>query len=522
MNLLIKSISLILISNFAFQLMGQEPGTLKWSYITNGEIYSSPTMDIDGIIYIGVNDITDDDVNDNHVIALNSDGSLKWKTEVGDWVDSTPALGANGVLYIGCWDGFLYALDSETGAKLWTFETFGVIDGSPAIGKDGVIYFGNGESALYAVSSDGIPVWTTGPNELEASPFLFQDWIDCSPTLDADNNIWVGDLFGNLSQIAPDKTELWNVDLGIGIPASPAIGKDGTIYIADEEGYVLAMTPGNDEPKWFFKTGLERIESSPIIGPDGSVYIGAGFNSLYAFDGQTGSVKTGWPFNEPTDVIYSTPAIAEDGTIYFGSGDNNLYAVDNSGKKRWSFQTGGFVDSSPAIGPDGTVYFGSTDGKVYAVYGDSPLGFSRWPKFRGSLAANGKVDPYRRWLEAENLSEVNPSSDPDNDGLENVLEWAFGTDPNQRNLNDARYPNVSFSGERLTVQAEWLVDALGVNYQYSETLNAWEALDFESPKNYPWLESVVSEVIEGKLHVRLELKLAESSPKFFRLSAIQN
>jgi len=509
-------------------VLAQVSGTLKWSYTTTGEIYSSPAVDIEGVIYIGVNDDTEDGINDNRVIALNPDGSLKWETEVGDWVDSTPALSPAGVLYIGSWDGFLYALDTETGAEVWKFESFGVIDGSPAIGKDGVIYFGNGENALYAVNPDGTPTWAIefGQNLGEPNPFIFRDWVDGSPTLDKDGNVFVGDLFGNFSQISPDRTELWSVDLGFGIPTSPAIGKDGTVYIGDDDGFVLAITPGlplgPGQPKWSFNTGLTGIESSPVIGPDGTVYIGTSSDSIYAFDGQTGSVKPGWPFTEPTDVVYSTPAIAENGTVYVGSGDRKLYAISSAGTKLWSFETGGFVDSSPAIGADGTVYVGSTDGKVYAIYGDSPLGFSRWPKFRGSLAAHGKVDPYREWVEVEDLSEPNPFSDPDGDGMENVLEWAFCTDPQMVEFNGSKFPNAVLSGEDLLLTAEWIVDAQGISFEFSDSLLSWEDLDLNTPENYSWLQMVTPTEIDDKLNIQLALDSSESPPRFFRLKGVQD
>lgn len=502
-------------------LRAQEAGTLKWSYSTTGEIYSSPAVSLEGIVYIGVNDDTDDGINDNKVIALNPDGTLKWETAIGDWVDATPALDSNGALYVGSWDGFLYALDCETGQEIWRFESFGVIESSAAVGSDGVIYFGNGENALYAVNSDGTPAWTNGGATL-ASPYLFDDWVDSSPSFDADGNIWAADLFGNLTQLAPDKTELWTLDLGFGIPASPAIGRDGTVYIADEDGFVLAITPGKDTPKWSFNTGFEGIESSPVIGPGGIVYVGSGSDSLYAFDGQTGAVIAGWPFTEPSDVVYSTPAIAENGTVYFGSGDSKLYAVNSAGVKLWSFDTDGFVDSSPAIGPDGTVFFGSTDGKVYAVHGDSPLGFSRWPKFRGNMAADGKVDAYRLWVETQNLAEPNPYSDPDGDGLENIFEWAFCTDPQTAGLNDAEFPFTLFSEQGLLLIAKWFVESRGLGLEYSETLHEWEPLDLNAAENHVWLDSVETQEIDQKLQVQLKLNPTVSPPKFFRIKGIQN
>jgi outer membrane protein assembly factor BamB len=505
---------------FTSSAYAQNPGTLNWSYSTQGEIYSSPAIDMDGVLYIGVNDRTDDGINDNSVIALNPDGTLKWKTTVGDWVDSTPALSPNGILYIGSWDGYLYALDRDTGQELWKFESFGVIDGSPAIGNDGVIYFGNGENSLYAVDSGGNLLWQT--NNTILNP-VFQDWVDSSPTIDANGNIWAADLYGNVAQIAPGGNVLWKVDLGFGIPASPAIAKDGTIYLADEDGYVIALTPGQDTPKWAFNTGLEGIESSPVIGPDGTVYIGTGSDDLFAFDGQTGAVKPGWPFTGANDVVYSTPAIADNGTIYVGSGDNNLYAVSSAGQQLWSFQTTGFVDSSPAIGPDGTVYFGSTDGKIYAVHGDSPLAYSsRWPKFRGSLEACGKVDPYRAWVEDNGLSDGNPLSDPDEDQLENVLEWAFCTDPELSDFNDASFPSTNSGGQGAALVAEWRSEAKGIRIQYSDSFEEWNVLNLDSADSFGWIDSISTEVLDEKIRVTIHLDDSQSPPQFFRLTGKQH
>ena len=502
-------------------LLAQNPGELKWSYATGGEIYSSPTLSIDGTLFIGVNDNVDDEVNTNRIIALNPDGSLKWESFMGDWADSTPAIGTDGILYIGCWDGFLYAFDCETGEEVWKFETFGVIEASPAIGKDGVIYFGNGENLFYAVNPDGSPAWVNGTNN-EASPLTFNDWVDSSATFDAQGNLWVADLFGNLSQVAPDKSVVWSVDLGAGIPSSPAIAEDGTVYVGDEDGYVIAITPGNDIPKWFFNTGLEGIESSPVLGPDGTVYIGTGDDRVFAFDGQTGALKTGWPFTEPTDVVYSTPAIAADGTVYVGSGDKKLYALSSTGQKLWSFSTGGFVDSSPAIGYDGTVYFGSTDGNVYAVHGDSSLDFSRWPKWRGSNESTGLIDPYREWVESENLADPDPFADDDGDDLENILEWAFCTDPAVADLLDVKFPYSTFTSEGLELKAEWIVSARGLGFDYSDDLVTWTSMNLKAPDDYPWYESMSKEPAGEKTLVRLQLNASESPPKFFRLTGRQH
>ena len=82
--------------------------------------------------------------------------------------------------------------------------------------------------------------------------------------------------------------------------------------------------------------------------------------------------------------------LAIDGVLYYSSPYNQIYALDGAtGKKKWSFTTGGFVLSSPVIGRDGTVYVGSHDGKIYAFEGSAPPAASAWPMFKGNPERTG-------------------------------------------------------------------------------------------------------------------------------------
>jgi outer membrane protein assembly factor BamB len=70
-------------------------------------------------------------------------------------------------------------------------------------------------------------------------------------------------------------------------------------------------------------------------------------------------------------LVQSSPAIGTDGTIYVGS-YTTLHAVSLDGKEKWAVGTpnqapmpdvaGGYVRSSPAMGADGTIYLGCDAG----------------------------------------------------------------------------------------------------------------------------------------------------------------
>ena len=63
---------------------------------------------------------------------------------------SSPAI-ASGIVYFGSADGYIYAVDVETGKRRWRYKTHGGwMRSSPAV-ANGMIYFGSDDSYLYAL-----------------------------------------------------------------------------------------------------------------------------------------------------------------------------------------------------------------------------------------------------------------------------------------------------------------------------------------------------------------------------------
>ena len=67
--------------------------------------------------------------------------------------------------------------------------------------------------------------------------------------------------------------------------SSPAIGRDGTIYVADWDT-LYAIKPDGTE-RWRFNTEnvIGSVDSSPAIGSDGTIYIGTYDGVLQAVNG---------------------------------------------------------------------------------------------------------------------------------------------------------------------------------------------------------------------------------------------
>ncbi|MGB3082666.1 MAG: PQQ-binding-like beta-propeller repeat protein, partial [Candidatus Omnitrophota bacterium] len=67
----------------------------------------------------------------------------------GSEVNSSPVVSGDTV-YVGSEDGFLYALDKESGDLKWKFQTGSAVNSSPAVSGD-TVYVGSEDGYVYAV-----------------------------------------------------------------------------------------------------------------------------------------------------------------------------------------------------------------------------------------------------------------------------------------------------------------------------------------------------------------------------------
>jgi len=106
-------------TDFPAKLIALSPGGQKvWDYIvervheTPDDIYSSPAIGADGLIYFGA--------ETGYVYALNPDGTLNWKFKLQHGINwSSPAIISDGTLYLGTWggannQGCLYAIKTTS------------------------------------------------------------------------------------------------------------------------------------------------------------------------------------------------------------------------------------------------------------------------------------------------------------------------------------------------------------------------------------------------------------------------
>ena len=117
-------------------------GNEVWTQTLQGNSTSTPAVH-GGRVFIGS--------DDHRVYALSGvDGSVLWSYLTGGAVWSSPAVSGNGQVCFGSKDHTVYCVDEVTGTLTWSYFTGASrIDSSPAI-SEGILYIGNENGKVYA------------------------------------------------------------------------------------------------------------------------------------------------------------------------------------------------------------------------------------------------------------------------------------------------------------------------------------------------------------------------------------
>ena len=344
------------------------PAQWKWSYTPDPYFFdSSPAIGADGTIYAYAR---------IQLYAFRPDGTVRWTCATAEsGVAASPALASDGTIYLATGNGTLYAIDPTTGSEKWHFTGVGY-PSATTVGGDGTIYFGT-DLAVFG----------------------------------SDTN-WAPEGAGHLYAVNSDGALKWAVKTGR-IKNPPAIGSDGTVYLASLNGYLYALDPATGSRKWTFwrGAGLGDISLSSSVAPDGTIYLGDPWGYLTAVnpDGTEKwmlALTSGGARNTGLTSEWSALAIAGDGTIYVEqdiwsmiAGENDepfggrLYAVDPDGSQKWTFATSGPSGCAPIVDSEGVVYITVSEpnpsaGGVGGLYAISPDGSIKW-SFTASRGPSG-------------------------------------------------------------------------------------------------------------------------------------
>jgi parallel beta-helix repeat protein len=354
---------------------GPEVGCVKWQFHTNGPVSASPTIGADGRVHLSC--------EDGNVYTLDANGSLLWSYDTNSPLLSSPSIGPDGSVYVGAENGKLYAIDID-GYLRWIHNTDSFIYSSPAVSLNGDVYVCSQDGTLYALDRNGSELWTFETDGLSVAT--------------------TGTIF-----------------------ASPAIGPDGTIYVAGfYDPNLYALDPNTGSVKWscsFIDTyepppyypQLDRIKFrpfvSPVVAPNGTIYQTLFYNPkrliwssyylpfwydsrLYAIDPNNGNIIWATNMTETaTENEYHGPPepnywfkkyytnAKQQGVPSYPYTNTDIYPGTYPDFVRY-YRVNNLSWSESVLGPDGTIYVGFDDQYLRAV---DPNGSIKWVTSLGWL-----------------------------------------------------------------------------------------------------------------------------------------
>jgi len=293
-----------------------------------------------GVVYVGS--------TDEHLYALSlADGSLKWKYKGGPF--KAPPSVRDGAVYVGDSDGIFHCVDAAKGAKRWTFETGAeIISGANFAGE--FVLFGSWDESLYCLDQDGKERWK----------FKTQGPVNGSPAV-VEGKTFVAGCDSQLHVIDAAKgTELAAVDLNGQAGATAAVVGD-RLYVGTMSNQFLAVDWKKGEVAWSAQPERAQQFYASAAITDSLIVVGNRDKRVYALERATGKPK--WSFVTGGRVDSSPVVVGE--RVYVGSLDNNFYVLDlATGRQIQKIELDGPIAGSPAVA-DGRLLIGTGKGTVY-------------------------------------------------------------------------------------------------------------------------------------------------------------
>jgi outer membrane protein assembly factor BamB len=282
--------------------------------------------------------------------------SVIWKFQTGDEVKSSPAID-EAIVYIGSSDGNVYAIDLKTGEQVWSYKTDGAVEATACV-VDDLVFIGSSDSFLYALDK------VTG--ELKWKSETGGQILGSANRIDSEESealrIIVGSYDSRLYCLnSADGKVVWIYETDNYVNGTPAVENE-RIAFGGCDGMIHIVSAGDGSSIKRIDGGTYIAGSSAIL--EGKVYVGNYENTFMKADIIKGEIV--WKYTGSDTGYYSSPSVSND-VVVVGGRDNRIHCVDaGSGKKKWTFQTLGEVDSSPIICSE-KVIVGSGDGRLYML-----------------------------------------------------------------------------------------------------------------------------------------------------------
>lgn len=263
---------------------------------------------------------------------------------------------------------------------------------SPAV-ADGKVFAASRAGLVSAFDlASGSSLWTVDMRDKDDAPLfggISHWWNERNAKLAGGVSVGYGKVFiasedGDVVALNPETGEtVWRVNVKAEVLAAPTAG-EGLLLVNTAGGRLLALSPENGERRWVHEwenATLTLRGLSSVATSSGGVVYGTGAGKVGVVIADKGLPAWEEPVAAPkgaTDLariidVDATP-IVQDGTIYAIAYNGQLVAMDlRSGRQMWKRDYASFRDMAVA----GTsLYLVDSQGKLYAV--DSRSGEEQW------------------------------------------------------------------------------------------------------------------------------------------------
>ena len=346
------------------------PLRMAWTRNVGANLYMCSPVVADGRVFVAS---VDEDLKGRaHLYALKAqDGSPLWEYRVRNSVKNT-IVAAGGVVLAQDVEGWLYAIDAQSGTLAWEkkLPTPGLpalIEGIVASGD--TVFAGTGKSLTAFEAATGRELWRNN------------DWNSregTTSTLTLGNGVLVtgsqwNALFANDARTG---RMLWSAsDNGLRHRGASPAAHGGLLYLISERSFfIIDSRTGRTVTRREMPFNVDVTSTPLLLGQ--LIVFGTADKGLAAIDRETHELKwtteTGAalaftaPYTRKPSATIETSPVAAGGIIYAAASDGALYAVSpKDGSVVWKHATGAPLFGTPAVSGN-TLFFTDFGGNVYA------------------------------------------------------------------------------------------------------------------------------------------------------------
>ena len=330
----------------------RSPLQLAWVQNVGANIYFTSPLVYEGNVYIASMD--DNEKGKASIICIDArQGTIRWKYPLRHSVRSSIAA-AEGCVFAQDVNGWLYAVNAETGKLIWEKDLrmnkqVPLNDGLVTNGK--ILYAGTGRTLSAFQAKSGKLIWKN------------KDWDTAHGTVSTfsvQDSVIIGHAFWEATYANDANTgqKLWSKKIGFGSPVAIYNGFAYYISNTDNSISIVEAKTGKRIVRKSFDFALHNL-SVPLV-TDKEIIFGTAEEGVIAVDRETLEEK--WRFRTGRAMIYTVPTLGDPASpvecspvlagdvVYIGASDGYLYGLDReTGRMLWKHTMGAPVLGSVAV-----------------------------------------------------------------------------------------------------------------------------------------------------------------------------